>query len=176
MSDPNPNPSPAPNPAPNPTPAPTPEVKTYTQEEFDKAMQSASSKGKNEILAAFGVKTVEEGKEKIAKHAELSQVEVEFKDLQTKHATLLEENTKLLDEKTKAEKDALLRELGIESDGAELFLKLLETETEGTLLERGTRVKEKLVKMLAKEVKFGATKTPASDPTLQEEFKKMRKL
>lgn len=147
-----------------------PEVKTYSQEEFDKAIQSASSKGKNEILKALGIDTVEGGKTKLARYDELIELEKQHNELKTAHA-------EVLSKQQEAEMNALLKELGIGEEGKELFLTLLETEKgEGTLLEKGQRVKDKLTTILSPDIKIGAGKTPAKDLTLQDEFKKLRKL
>lgn len=151
-------------------PAKEPEVKTYTEEEYQKAIQSASSKGKNEILKSLGIETVEDGKTKLSRFDELLEIETKYGELETKH-------TEVLEKQEKAETEKLLTELGIEEEGKELFLTLLAAEQgEGTRLEKGQRVKEKLIKMLSPDVKFGAGKTPAKDPTQKEVFEKLQKL
>lgn len=80
------NPNPAPQPQPTPTPAPStdkPEEpqpeKTYTAEEYNRAIQSASSKGKNEILKALGITSVEQGKTLISEKSTLEKDVAEMK-------------------------------------------------------------------------------------------------
>lgn len=152
------------------TPPATPPVKTYSQEELDKAIQSASSKGKNDILKALGIETIEDGKTKLTKVEELAEIEKKYTELQTAH-------NEVVSKQKEAEMVALLTELGIGAEGKELFLTLLSAEKgDGTLLEKGQRVKEQLIKILSPDIQFGAGKTPPKDPTLQAEFKRLQKL
>ena len=85
-----------PNPAPQPQqPTPTPEgdkpgepgepqpEKTYTAEEYNRAIQSANSKGKNEILKALGINSIDEGKNLISGKSDL---EKDIADLKARFA------------------------------------------------------------------------------------------
>lgn len=63
-----PNPQPSgdggnpPTPNPNPTPSGNETPKTFSEDELNRAKQSASSSAKNEILKALGISSVDEGK------------------------------------------------------------------------------------------------------------------
>lgn len=148
------------------------ELKTYSQEDYDKAVQSASSKGKNEILKALEITSVDEAKEKLEQFAAL-------KETESDHAVLKVKYEALLKEKAAAEDKALLAEIGIAGE-EETFLALLNAEPgDDDRMTKALRVKEKLFKILQKdipEVKIGTAKTPKTDKTLEDEFKKMQKL
>lgn len=157
----------------NPTEPPKVEIKTYTQEEYDKAIQSASSKGKNEILQTLGITSVDETKTKLSEYDRLKPLEVEYATLKEKHDAL---------EKAQAEAadNALIEKLGIETGSKDIFLQLLANEPGDESREiKAERVREKIFKIVEKDlpgVKIGAGKTPATDPTLKEQFEEMRKL
>jgi hypothetical protein len=92
----------------NKTPVQTQEpVKTYTQEEYDKAIQSASSKAKNEILKALEIKSVDE-----------------FKTLKETYDKAVKDSEELKTSNEKLNHLLVLKDLNVKDDSAEDFIDL----------------------------------------------------
>lgn len=137
-----------------------PKVKTFTEEELNKQIQSASSKAKGEILTALGIKSVEEGKEKIANAS--------FK---TKYEELEQEHNNLKANHTARENELLVEKLGIAKEHAETFIQLVDADTsEIPREEKAKKIKETMIAMFGGSIKIGTEKTPGSQ--VQEEANK----
>lgn len=96
--------------------------KTFTEEEFNKAIQSASSKAKNEILKDLGINSVKE-----------------FKDLQATYNTAISEKDTLVTQKTELENEiaslkinAKIAALGVAEEFKDDFLELTEVKMSKT--------------------------------------------
>lgn len=133
-----------------------PKVKTFTEEEVNKQIQSAASKAKNEILAAIGIKNVEEGKEALLNAGYKTQYEEEVakrEEVEQKYSSLSEQHTA-------RENELLVKKLGIAEEHAEAFIQLVDADTSDLPREeKGANVKKTLIAMVGGGVKVGTEKT-----------------
>lgn len=94
------------------------EVETYSKADYEKAIQSASSKAKNEILKSLGINSVKE-----------------FQDLKGTYETAINEKTSLEEsinslnrEKLKLQEDLMLSKLGVSEEYSNDLLTLAKSK------------------------------------------------
>lgn len=146
---------------------------SITQDEYNKHLQSASSKAKNELLKEIGGASVAEIKELISKGAGVDEF---IKELELAK----QENQLLKSEKKESEDNELLNSLKIPKEQGELFLKLVDEDTsDSTRGEKARKVKSALLEMLKNEtldVKIGTSKTASEEKTYDEIMEKFQNL
>jgi len=155
---------------------PTPEVKEVeksndqvvptfaTKEEYDKFVQSTSSKAKGELLKEIGLDKVADIKDLIEKGKTVSQIAEEL-DITKKQAEELKTQLNTY------ETNDLLKEVGIDQEYKDIFLTLIDADKgDGTRKEKALRVKEKISRMIGSVPKVGGEKQPS--PTVEQVTKK----
>lgn len=129
--------------------------KFATKEEFDKFVQSTSSKAKGELLKEIGLDKVADIKDLVEKGKTTAQIAQEL-DLTKAEVTTL--RTQL----NNIETDGLLKKVGIAPEDKELFLTLLEADkSDLPKEEKAIKVIEKIAKMVGATPKIGSEKTPS---------------
>lgn len=141
-----------------------------TKEEYDKAIQSASSKAKHSILKEIGVDKVETIKELIDKGAKFEDVVKELQEIKESNESL---NTKI----RQKEDDELAKKFSIPSNAKDFFIKLVD-EVDGDLTreEKAEIVKEKISLLSGGIGSLGTPKTNEKDLTEAELMAKYRNL
>ncbi len=161
------------------------------EERIKKAVQSASSKAKNEILKEIGIESVADIKAQIEKggkyEATVLQVEELNKQIEefTKEREATASEIEALRNKAKATEDSLLvHKLGVSEEFADDFIKLVDLDTSGNeRLAVAEALKERFtsgnifkgVETPVSSVKIGNPKTEV-EPTLKDRIKEMTKL
>ena len=167
----------------NPVPAQEPpkeDIPTFaTLDEYNKHVQSISSKAKGELLKEIGFDKVADIKEAISLGQTNKQIADEF-DLTKKEVEVLKaqltEKDKLL---AKIDDDKLLQELGIPTEYADIFFTLIDADkSELGRKEKAVSVKTKLLQMFGEAPRFGVDKTPKADQgkVYQDKIKDLQKL
>ena len=146
------------------------EVETYSKADYEKAIQSASSKAKNEILKSLGINSVKE-----------------FQELKNTYQTAINEKTTLEEnisnlnkENTKLQEDLLLSKLGVSEEYSNDLLTLAKSKVDEnhSLEEVSKELLEKYPqwKISRETIKMGTersdnrTKEPEIDSALLKKF------
>ena len=136
-----------------------------TEEDYNKAIQSASSKAKGDLLKEMGVSSVQDVKDKFGKIAEFEEKATKYTELEGSYNELKSKYDKVIDE-------LLVTKYGVADDFKNEFLTVAKAGvTDKITLEQSAQsFAEKLSKMTGGtiKVKIGGGKTP----TLTEEEKK----
>ena len=144
---------------------------SITQDEYNKHLQSASSKAKNELLKEIGMDNVKSIKEALEKGFKLDEVLAELETTKAKKSELE------LELRTQADK-RLLEQFNIPEPSKDLFIKLVnELEGEESREEKALKIKEQLKGMFGvAEVKVGAEKQVDKTKTTKEINKELQRL
>lgn len=137
--------------------------KFETIEDYNKFVQSTSSKAKGELLKEIGFDKVVDIKEAIEKgksNAEImSELDLTKNELATIKAELETKNNELETKKN----NELLAKVGVSVEYGNLFLQLVKADTSDDDLEtKALKVKETIAKMVGVTPKIGSEKTPAA--------------
>lgn len=148
---------------PEATPEPRSDVPTFaTIDDYNKHVQSVSSKAKGELLKEIGLEKVADIKEAIAKGQSLKEITDELELTKSEREALKTELDTLKADKVKADNDKLIASLGIDSEYGDLFLNLVAGDTSDLPIEeKAIKVKETLAKMVGVTPKAGTDKTPS---------------
>lgn len=146
-------------------------VWSITQEEYNKNIQSASSKAKNELLKEIGIDSVKGIKETLEKGFKLDEVLAELETTKAKKGELE------LELKQQADK-RLLEKFNIPEPSKDLFIKLVnELEGEESREEKALKIKDQLKGIFGlSEVKVGAEKQVEKPKTTKEINKELQRL
>ena len=143
---------------------------SISEEEHNKALQSASSKAKHELLKEIGLESVKDIKDLIGKGGQLDALNVELEATRAENLTLNSTIKSINDAKL-----AQAFEIPEKSQG--LFIKLVD-ELEGDLTreEKAEIIKEQLVGIGGVAQKVGGEKQPDEMRTEAELFAELQKL
>jgi len=126
---------------------------TYTQEQFDKAIQSASSRAKNDILKELGIGSVKE----------FTELKKSYEDSITEKENLAKDNAKLNDL-------LILKDLNVKDENSEDFLELARKRiTDGKDLKKAAEEVASIYPSMLNintttDVKIGSEKGEKSKP------------
>lgn len=144
-----------------------------TLEDYNKVIQSTSSKAKGELLKEIGLGSVAEIKTLIDKGNSVQALVDEL-------AAVKLENEVFKAKEIEAANNRLLETLNIPAESGELFLELVNNDTSDVPREeKAIKIKEKLFNMFKNdipEIKVGSPKTNSTEPTQEELLQKMTKL
>lgn len=132
--------------------------KTFeNEEEFNKVLQSTSSKAKGEILKELGINSVNAFKEQFAKVSENEEILTQLETLKTEAEALTKAKLELED-------NLLTAKYGLTEDSKDLFINMVRSSgSERALLDVAEEVYQKLqggmFKNTPTKVVFGADKT-----------------
>lgn len=133
-------------------------TKTYTEEEFNRAKQSASSVAKNEILKELGIATVEQGKSLFSAKSEserkISELEASVKQLTERSA--------------RAEEDAEIAKSGVDGKHGEDLRILAKEKTKDGV----TTFSQAVSKILEDNPYWKGQPSTAFGPTIKADPKK----
>lgn len=144
---------------------PNGEVPTFaTLEDYNKHVQSISSKAKGELLKEIGFEKVADIKKAITEGQSSKEIQESFeltkKELDTVKAELDSKNKEL----AKIEDDGILKDLGIPSNHAETFFTLVNADTsDKTRKEKAEEAKRKLLDMVGVPPRAGNPKQPKAE-------------
>lgn len=153
--------------------------------DIDKAVQSARSKAKNEILEEIGIKSVADIKAQIEKGKGYDELVGKFEEVNKQLEDVIAERDGLTQRVKKTEDRLLINELGVSDEFADDFIKLVDLDNSGKdRLEVANELKLRFssgnifkgVETQDKPVKIGNEKTGDNQPTLKDRIKEMTKL
>ncbi len=153
--------------------------------DIDKAVQSARSKAKNEILEEIGIKSVADIKAQIEKGKGYDELVGKFEEVNKQLEDVIAERDGLTQRVKKTEDRLLINELGVSDEFADDFIKLVDLDNSGKdRLEVANELKLRFssgnifkgVETQDKPVKIGNEKTGDNQPTLKDRIKELTKL
>lgn len=157
-----------------------PELPVFkSKEDYNKLLQSTSSKAKNELLKEIGLGSVAEIKEAVSKTSTLDELAKELDLSKTQIETLRNELVESQALIQKTEDDKLLKTFGIAEEDADVFFGLVDADkSDLSRQEKAKNVKIKIAKLAGVEVKFGTEKQLGTntDDEVKKEMKRLQKL
>lgn len=153
--------------------------------DIEKAVQSARSKAKNEILEEIGIKSVADIKALIEKGRNYDEVDGKLSEVEKRLNELTTERDGLKGKVKQTEDKLLINELGVSEEFADDFIKLVDLDNSGKdRLEVANELKARFisgsifkgVENANKGVKIGNEKTGDNEKTLKDRIKEMTKL
>lgn len=142
-----------------------------SEDEYNKAIQSASSKAKGDLLKEMGVSSVQDVKDKFGKIAEYEASHTKYAELEGSFNALKGEHEKTIDE-------LITTKYGVNDDFKNEFLTLAKAGVtkDVTLLQSAEMVSKKLSTIVGTPGKIQIGGTPGGKVSPQEEMARLRKL
>lgn len=158
--------------------------KGITEEELKKAIQSASSKAKNDILKEIGIESVADIRARLETASKYDEAVKQVEELIKERETLTSDKQELSGKAKKLEDALLINRLGVSEEFADDFIKLVDLDNSGKdRLEIAEALKVRFSSgnifkgdtQVVKPIKIGNDKSEV-EPTLKDRIKEMTKL